>query len=126
MTSANQIASAEWIWSSYFATNRYDFTIFEADLAKTPVWRHTDDHPPLAARKALQLARARLQELVPDSKAWTLEGLSLTQIRERHWIYLGIFELLRDDGIEGLPPRIVIPILMNGVAVKPKASAWPR
>ena len=123
-----QLGRAEAVWSSYVKTNRYDFTVTETEMAKTPVWREQDDHPPLAARKALRLARARLAELVTDSKDWTLEALSLREWHDdQHWYYLAIFHApLPPGGLKGVPVSMTIPLLMSGDAVKPKVSRWPK
>jgi len=119
-----QCGRAGEVWTSYYETNRYDFTVSETELAKAPVWNETDDDPPLSARKALRLARAALSEFVSDSKAWKFDSLSLREGRDGHWVYLVSFELIPAGG--GRVPTISIPVLMTGVAVKPRISPWPR
>jgi len=121
-----QFGSAVEIWSSYVKTNRYDFTVQDDEIAKTPVWRERDEHPPLSARKALRLARARLAELISDSKAWPLDKLSLTERSHGHWVYLAVFEFPHIPSPSGPSIKMTIPVLMSGVAVKPKVSPWPR
>ena len=123
-----QFGRAEAIWSSYVKTNRYDFTVTDAEMAKTPVWREQDDDPPLAARKALRLARTRLAELVTDSKDWTLDALSLCEWHDgRHWYYLARFQApLPAGGLNGMPVSMRIPVLMSGEVVKPQVSRWPK
>jgi hypothetical protein len=44
-------------WNSYAGTNQYSFQVSWAVIDKTPIWRESDDQPPLPARKALRLAR---------------------------------------------------------------------
>ena len=123
-----QLEGAEAQYSSYVKTNRYDFKVTEADMASTPVWKDQDDHPPLAARKALGLARARLAQLVSDSKDWKLDSLSLQPWGDgSHWYYLAVFTAPApsDRVYIGRPVDMTIPVLMSGETVKPKVSAWP-
>ena len=120
---------AEAEFSSYIKTNRYDFKITDADMAGTPVWKEQDDHPPLAARKALAAARSGLAQIVSDHKDWTLEGLTLQQWHDgSHWYYLAVFNAPVPPGVIsiGRPVSMTIPVLMNGAAVKPKVSPRPK
>ncbi len=122
-----RIAIADAIWSSYVKNNRYDFHIEENEIGKMPVWKESDEHPPLSARKAIRAGKARLAELISESKEWKLERLSLVELRNGHWVYLAIFEAPTPPGRwEGRPFMMTIPITMNGVAVKPKVSPWPE
>jgi hypothetical protein len=90
-----------------------------------PIWRRSDENPALPARRALQLARAHLAELVSDSKAWTLDTLSLQEVEQGHWVYLAAFHLFpKDSSFFGQPPPMTIPVLMSGEAVTPKVTAW--
>jgi hypothetical protein len=76
-----------------------------------PIWRSSDENPPLPARKALQLAEARLAELVSNSGAWTLDTLSLQEIDPGYWIYVAAFQLFPNDNVAfiGQPPTMTIP-----------------
>ena len=115
------------VWSSYVGTNRYDFAVSHAEIARTPIWQESDDQPPLPARKALRLARARLAKLFDDAKNWRLDTLSLSQVGgDGHWVYLVRFEppLPPSGVLEGFQLNIAVPVLMSGVAVEPKISLW--
>ncbi len=127
-----QLGRAEASWSSYIQTNRYDFIVADGTLAKTPVWKEASDSPPLAPRKALRLARARLGHLISDAKDWTLDSIRLEELRDGHWIYLVAFEAPLPFGpngirmLEGIPTIMTIPVMMDGVAIQPKISLWKR
>jgi hypothetical protein len=112
-------------WDSYARSKRYEFVIAPTDISKMPIWRDSDENPPLSARKALQIAKAGLADLVSDSKDWTLDTLSLQEVDRGHWVYLAAFQLFpKDTSFFGQPPTITIPVLMTGVAVKPKVTPW--
>jgi hypothetical protein len=118
------------VWSSYIGINRYDFAVSLAEIARTPVWRESDDHPPLAPRKALKLARACLAKLVTDAEHWLLHEVSLSSLSEHdgHWVYLvSFYPPLPPNGVwEGIVEPMTIPVLMSGVAVQPKISLRKR
>jgi len=113
-------------WNSYIGTNQYSFQIGSEAIDKTPVWQARDDQPPLAARKALRLARAELAKLFTDAAHWRLDVVSLSPLSESdgRWIYLvRFYPPLPPGGIEeGFVPDFTIPVLMTGVAVEPKIS----
>src|SRR5258707_15250671 len=46
----------------------YEFTVSQADIARTPVWAPDADFPPLSARKAQDIARREMQELLCSGK----------------------------------------------------------
>ena len=113
-------------WYSYVGTKRYVFRVTNSEMSKTPVWREQDEHPPLAARKALRLARTRLVEIVKSSRDWRLHSLSLCEWGDkRHWYYIAAYDV-PVPYIDGPPLTMRIPVLMSGDAVKPKVSRWTR
>jgi hypothetical protein len=119
-----RLSRADTTWSSYTSTNRFDFIVTDASIAKTPAWRENADHPPLSAGEALRLGRAELSKLISNSKEWTLETLILKPWRDgQHWVYLVRFEPpLPAGGLDGFQFDMLIPVLMSGVAVEPKIS----
>jgi hypothetical protein len=116
-------------WYSYIGTNQYSFEVSWAVFDKTPIWRESDDQPPLPARKALRLARACLSKLFTDAGHWRLDAVSLSPMPEHdgHWIYLvRFYPPLPPNGMNGFVEPMTIPVLMSGVAVEPKISLWKR
>ncbi len=127
------------VWWSYFGTNQYRFEVSWAVIDKTPIWRERDDQPPLAARKALLLARAELPKFCRDALStnrdaanWKLISVALTPLaHEGQWIYLVRFDppaltsnvLVFDPSMN---EHITIPVLMSGVAVEPEIKLWKR
>ena len=115
-----QLGSAEEVWSSFVRSNRYDFKVTDEMIAKTPVWREKDDHPPLSEREALNLASIRLADLNFDSKEWKLDTLSLKELDDRRWVYLAVFKSLVLS--QSSPVTVTIPITMTGYAVSPRVT----
>lgn len=120
-------------WDSYNATNQYKFQVSSASINKTPIWRESDDQPPLPARKALRAARNSLVKLVADGAQWRLEEVSLSPLSENegHWIYLvKFYPPLPPSGVfEGHIEPMIIPVLMSGIAIEPKinpSSLWKK
>jgi hypothetical protein len=117
-------------WDSYIGTNHYSFWIGSEVIDKTLVWQARDEQPPLAARKALRVARAELAKLFTDAAHWRLDVVSLSPLSESdgRWIYLvRFYPPLPPGGIlEGHVEPMTIPVLMSGVAVEPEISIWSR
>jgi hypothetical protein len=113
-------------WASYAGTNAYNFEVSSTMIEKTPVWRESDDQPPLPAREALRVARRCLANLVTDAAHWRLDDVGLSPLieYEGHWIYLvKFYPPIPPSGVlQGLVQPMTIPVLMSGVAVQPKIS----
>jgi hypothetical protein len=105
----------------------YEFTALKADLVKTPVWPVGTEHPPLSPRRAEEIARRQLQQLVPGGADWRLEGITLSPLGDDlHWVY----------GVEFSPPRrpdvavfmgdyMRLLVLFDGSVIKPKITPIP-
>jgi hypothetical protein len=113
--------------SAYYF-GRFDFEISDAAIRQTPEWTGSGDLP-LPPREALRVARAELGKLVGDTSAWNLSELDLSPHRDgRHWVYYVHYLIPRDKDdyqiMESANPvrEVVIPVLMNGVAVQPKIN----
>ena len=127
----SRLFGADGGWYSYVGTNQYSFEVSWPVIDKTPIWRESDDQPPLPARKALRSARAELSKLFLDASRWRLDSVGLSPILEHegHWVYLVRFypPAPPGGGVEqGFIQYMTIPVLMNGVAVEPKISRWKR
>ena len=77
------------------------------------------NEPPLAPRKAEQIARKKLAEFFPDGRRWRIESITLQPFggvigQEKQWIYILRF-MERDIVSAGLPESMEIPVLMSGV-----------
>jgi hypothetical protein len=111
--------------TNYVGENRYDFTVTTEEMTKSPVWGEQDENPPLSARRAMQIARKRLDELIPDAKDWKFEDLSMYEWKDGHWLDLIEFEDIGPPGethYNGPSITMRIPVLMNGVAIQPKVT----
>ena len=74
-------------FSSYHSGNRYDFLITPERLSNTPAWIKGQPNPPLAARRAKDIAAGYLGKLFDDANEWSLREIALVPVRDR-WVYL--------------------------------------
>ena len=111
---------------NYHSTNKYAFEVSWTVVDKTPIWRESDDQPPLPARKALRIARTGLARVITDGEHWRLDQVSLSPLPEHdgRWIYLVRFcpPPPPNRPFNGFVKPMTIPVLMSGVAVQPKVS----
>ena len=105
-------------FSSYYDGKRYDFIITPEQLTNSPDWLEGQDNPPLAARRALEIAKAYLPKVVPNGEQWVNEGINLEPLGEQKWVYLIQFY----DGKDGLHSSFNLVVLMNGETVEPKIT----
>src|SRR5262245_49153605 len=74
---------------SEFNGTNYHVIVFERDLVDQPIWKSTDEFPPLSPQRAQILVRARLLELFPDLSGWESRKLSLIRVgTPGNWIYV--------------------------------------
>ena len=117
---SSRLFGADCEWHSHVGTNQYSFQVSWSVIDKTPIWRESEDQPPLAARKALHLARTELSKLFKDGEQWRLDtvGLSPMMGHDGHWVYLVRFYPPALPG--GIEERIIeymtIPVLMDGMS----------
>jgi hypothetical protein len=107
----------------------YSFNLPEGEIANSPIWLENQNSPPLAPRKAIQLAQARLQEIT--NNGWRFESVRLEPIdTQGHWIYRVIFSRnAPPDAMEWLDEAQsdTVPVLMNGYVPKAELShVWTR
>jgi len=100
----------------------YEFKITRSEVANTPIWPSDTENPPLSPRRAQEIARTQLNQLLgPDSKEWLLREIMLGQMGDDiHWEYLVTFEPppLGHAG-EANPDFMRIIVLMSGKVVNP-------
>jgi len=101
----------------------YVIDVFDADLLKSPVWKSTDENPPVSAgnaiRWATKLRDARLRPL--KNRPWKLASADLCQAEGvDRWYWQIQFERSNHDkeGRETKQEFLAI-VLMNGVVPPP-------
>jgi hypothetical protein len=87
-------------------------------VLKTPAWTADAESPPLAPRRAEQLAIEKFRHLVADNIKWKRESITLEDAGDGlHWIYIVRFTYA---GISaGLSPRLDVVVLMDGTVLEP-------
>ena len=106
----------------------YEFTATKTDFAKTPVWPRGTEHPPLAPRRAEEIARQQLEQLVPGGVDWDLEGITVSPLGDDlHWVYTVEFSppSLGPDVAEFGRDHMRLLVLFDGSVVKPKVTPIP-
>lgn len=66
--------------SSYADGKEFRIELSAAQLQNTPAWPLDAAQPPLPPRKAQELAREQITQLVRDGKDWPLEGICLADM----------------------------------------------
>ena len=86
---ATSALSQDWLRSSQCRNGfRYVVKISEQDAEKLPSWNAETDEAPLSARKAMDIARANLNRLVPNrNEKWLLHYVTLSRMLRDKWIY---------------------------------------
>jgi hypothetical protein len=82
-------------FESYSASGKmdekhYEFKVSQADIARTPVWAPGADFPPLSARRAQDIARREMQELLGGGKRpWELRETTIAAMGDgMHFVYV--------------------------------------
>src|SRR5437588_4154827 len=103
----------------------YEFTATKAKFAKTPVWPVGTEHPPLAPRRAEEIARRQLQQLVSGGADWRLEGITVFPLGDDlHWVYSVEFSPpLRPNVAVFMADYMRLLVLFDGSVIKPKITA---
>ena len=109
--------SCEWI--SYANGKKFHFQVTAERVLKAPVWKSDDVSPPLAARKADELATAKFRQLIPDWDTWKRERIVLEDLGDGlHWIY--VVEFMQTSSSKVKPPFLNVIVLMDGTVVEPR------
>src|SRR2546421_12766776 len=85
---------------SYHDGKRYESEVTAETLESSPDWTDGQENPPLAARRAVELASAQLSKTVPDASKWGLQRILLQPVGAK-WVY--VLEFLE-------PPRDNLPL----------------
>jgi hypothetical protein len=72
----------------------YEFTVSQGDILRNPIWTLGADFPPLSARKAQEIARGKMQELLGSGKEqWVLRETTIIDMGDgMHFVYAVYFE----------------------------------
>ena len=114
------------VFESYYASGtmdkkQYEFKVSQADILRTPVWAADADFPPFSARKAQEIARRQMQELLGSGKQpWELRETTITDMGDgMHFVYAIQFEPSSDgQGCIGCEFMRIL-VLMDGTVPKP-------
>src|SRR6185369_5485976 len=63
-----------------YGGKKYEFHVSQDELQKTPAWPVNQENPPLAARRAIDVATKQLATLLPNGKDWRLHAVTLREI----------------------------------------------
>jgi len=121
------------LFESYFVSGKannqsYEFKVTKADVASTPIWSPADENPPLSPRRAEQIAREQLLQLVPAAKEWLRREITVAAFGDDlHWIYVVQFEPPPlEDVAEFGRDYMKIAVLFDGRLIKPKVTPIPN
>ena len=107
---------------------RFDFQVYEDELARTPAWRADEEFPPLSPRKADASASDRLEKLVEQADRWRRKAIELHQMKGNdRWVYVVHFTGFHPPGVfDGMVPKMRVVVLMDGRAIEPRVSPWGK
>ena len=101
----------------------YQLEITQAQLSDSPSWLESRDNPPLAPGKALRIARAHLNSVVPDAKAWSLKNIIIWPIGRGKAVYILEFqEPITLEAISGYQDIFKVMVLMDGSVAKARTG----
>ena len=104
----------------------YEFKVSQADILRTPVWTPGADFPPLSARKAQEIARREMQELLGSGKEqWLIRETTIADMGDgMHFVYVIQFE--PPLGVSCIGCEFIrILVLMDGTVPKPIVKPLP-
>jgi hypothetical protein len=114
------------LFTSYSAIGKmddkhYEFTVSQGDILRTPIWAPDADFPPLSARKAQEIARREMQELLGTGKEqWLIRETTITDMGDgMHFVYAVQFEPPPGKAACTMCDFMRILVLMNGSVPKP-------
>ncbi len=119
-------AAGDLEYASYAFGRVYWSTIADDALAKTPRWKSSEENPPVSARKAIQLADARREQLVKDTKdfKWSRVSVAIefTERPEECYWKISYEAHIRVGGESGVPHHLDLYVLMDGKLIEPAVS----
>ena len=102
----------------------FTFHVHAETVRDTPPWPLDATCPPLPPRRAIEIARKQLNELVNEPSKWYFHEISLVDFGDHiHWVYVAMFD--REYSQEHADYYFHIPVLMTGDVVKPQVRALP-
>lgn len=112
------------LFYSYANGKQFKVEVSRAAIAKAPQWKPDSDHPPLTARKALDLAKVVRERLVKDGTdfKWRLLSIQLTPYDERQDGWYWVVSYGGNSGRK-LPFRLAV--LMDGSVPEPTVKEYP-
>jgi len=117
------ITTAQGGIASYAFDKVYIVDITREALDKSPAWENDADNPPVAARKAIQLADAMKNLLVKDTAdhKWKLSFASLMPAGGNKWYWqIGYEAEFQGGAATGIPHHLYLAVLMDGTVVGPE------
>jgi hypothetical protein len=113
-------------FSSYYSGHRYDFRLTSEQLSNTPAWMEDEPNPPLSPRDAKAAALTVLKGLLDNAVSWRIGEIKLVPVGER-WVYLVSFDPpLPRDCRDCMTTPFSVVVTMDGNALTPAVSRWPR
>jgi len=109
-------------YCSYAFKKQYICKITGSHLAKSPKWSDDAENPPLAAKKAIDLATKMKDSLVKDGKQykWELDSLELRQTPFSRWLWVAKYQARFQGMSTGIPHELDIVVMMDGTVIKPE------
>lgn len=112
------ITYAQNIYGTSFGNQQvtYRVEITGADLASTRDWLPTEENPPLSPKKATEVARATLTQLMPETTRWDLVGIELhpTDVPNKWFYEVSFRESSRDYTVSRPLKEISTFVRMDG------------
>jgi hypothetical protein len=105
----------------YVRGKTYEFVVTSERVANTPIWEPGADSPPLAARRADNLALAEFHKLNLEEKNFVRDRITLEDTGDGlHWIYVVGFKYTGMTA--GFRYPVEMFVLMDGTVVEPIIS----
>lgn len=110
-------------FNSYYAGERYQFTLTDARQAQCPQWNAaTEPNPPYEASKALAQAKTFIAGISTSTTTfWKFEALSLMEV-SGGWVWRARHTLASLGPSSGNWPSMDCWILMDGTVMEPKVT----
>jgi hypothetical protein len=125
LTAAERNEVAQFSSYDFDQGKRYDFSIHDDVLSRTPAWRVDKEFPPLSPRKAEASAREQLKKLVKEPERWSRRTIELHEMEAGKWIYLVKFNGFHPLGVfDGPVPTMGLVVLMDGSVIDPRISPY--
>lgn len=114
---AAPVEQAAFEYLSYSSGRNVIVSVQTNDLKRTPRWEVTANHPPLSARRALDLANVRKAAILRDDERffWELDCICLARGPGDHWLWEAHYNLSSKVVFgTGIRPWCVVIVLMDG------------